>query len=186
MPRISVESMRTFFLPHSDPCLGTLYAVVGNRSPITITSPRFLEHEVHTMVIHRTWEHSYLTNKTLILSNWRQLETKRGKHFGFLCQIVACSSTTTINITSVVHFMRHHGNPITYQVILTDWPLGDAVVTLVIIKLKSNIDTLGARAFSVKLSWRTQVMAWCRQATSHYMNQCRSSSMTPYSINKPQ
>ena len=27
-----------------------------------------------------------------------------------------------------------------------------------------------------------QVMAWCRQATSHYLNQSWSSSMTPYSI----
>ena len=31
-----------------------------------------------------------------------------------------------------------------------------------------------------------QVMAWCRQATSHYLNQCWPSSMLPYGITRPQ
>ena len=31
-----------------------------------------------------------------------------------------------------------------------------------------------------------QVMAWCRQATSHYLSQCWPSSMSPYGVNKPQ
>ena len=31
-----------------------------------------------------------------------------------------------------------------------------------------------------------QVMAWCRQATSHYLNQCWPSSMLPYGVTKPQ
>ena len=31
-----------------------------------------------------------------------------------------------------------------------------------------------------------QVMAWCRQATSHYLSQCWLSSMTPYGITRPQ
>ena len=31
-----------------------------------------------------------------------------------------------------------------------------------------------------------QVMAWCHQATSHYMNQCWPSSMSPYGITRPQ
>ena len=36
--------------------------------------------------------------------------------------------------------------------------------------------------------WSTsvQVMAWCHQATSHYLNQLRPSSMTPYAITRPQ
>ena len=29
-----------------------------------------------------------------------------------------------------------------------------------------------------------QVMAWCHQASSHYLNQCCSNSMTPYGITK--
>ena len=31
-----------------------------------------------------------------------------------------------------------------------------------------------------------QVMAWCRQATSHYLSQCWPSSMLPYSVTRPQ
>ena len=31
-----------------------------------------------------------------------------------------------------------------------------------------------------------QVMAWCRQATSHYMNQCWPRSPTPYGVTRPQ
>ena len=31
-----------------------------------------------------------------------------------------------------------------------------------------------------------QVMAWCRQATSHYLSQCWPSSMSPYSVTSPQ
>ena len=31
-----------------------------------------------------------------------------------------------------------------------------------------------------------QVMAWCRQATSHYLSQCWPSSMSPYGVTKPQ
>ena len=31
-----------------------------------------------------------------------------------------------------------------------------------------------------------QVMAWCRQATSHYLNQCWLSLLSPYSVTRPQ
>ena len=31
-----------------------------------------------------------------------------------------------------------------------------------------------------------QVMAWCRQATSHYLSQCWLSSLSPYGIARPQ
>ena len=31
-----------------------------------------------------------------------------------------------------------------------------------------------------------QVMAWCRQATSHYLNQCWPRSPTPYGVIRPQ
>ena len=35
-------------------------------------------------------------------------------------------------------------------------------------------------------STMVQVMAWCRQATSHYPSQCWSRSLSPFDINKPQ
>ena len=31
-----------------------------------------------------------------------------------------------------------------------------------------------------------QAMAWCRQATSHYLNQCWPRSMSPYGVTRPQ
>ena len=31
-----------------------------------------------------------------------------------------------------------------------------------------------------------QVMAWCRQATSHYLSQCWLSSLSPYGVARPQ
>ena len=31
-----------------------------------------------------------------------------------------------------------------------------------------------------------QVMAWCRQASSHYLNQCWPRSMPPYGVTRPQ
>ena len=31
-----------------------------------------------------------------------------------------------------------------------------------------------------------QVMAWCHQATSHYLNQCWPRSMSPYGVTRPQ
>ena len=31
-----------------------------------------------------------------------------------------------------------------------------------------------------------QVMAWCHQATSHYLNQCWSRSLSPYGVTRPQ
>ena len=31
-----------------------------------------------------------------------------------------------------------------------------------------------------------QVMAWCRQATSHYLSQCWLSSLLPYGVTRPQ
>ena len=40
--------------------------------------------------------------------------------------------------------------------------------------------------FSDGLSTLVQVMAWCRQATSHYMSQCWPRSLSPYGVTRPQ
>ena len=36
------------------------------------------------------------------------------------------------------------------------------------------------------LSTLAHIMAWCRQATSHYLNQCCPSYMAPYGVTRPQ
>ena len=49
---------------------------------------------------------------------------------------------------------------------------------------------LALRWSSLKLtddkSTLVQVMAWCRQATSHYLSQCWPRSLSPYGVNRPQ
>ena len=40
--------------------------------------------------------------------------------------------------------------------------------------------------FTDDKSTLVQVMAWCRQATSHYLNQCWPRSPTPYGVTRPQ
>ena len=40
--------------------------------------------------------------------------------------------------------------------------------------------------FTDDQSTLVQVMAWCRQATSHYMSQCWLRSLLPYGITRPQ
>ena len=36
------------------------------------------------------------------------------------------------------------------------------------------------------MSILVQVMAWCRQATSHYMSQCWPRSLSPYGVTRPE
>ena len=40
--------------------------------------------------------------------------------------------------------------------------------------------------FTDDQSTLVQVMAWCRQATSHYLNQCWPRSLLPYGVTRPQ
>ena len=69
-------------------------------------------------------------------------------------------------------------------------------LNLVIFKLTSRVDTLSISG-EIALRWMpqdftddkstlVQVMAWCRQATSHYLGQCRPRSISPYGVTRPQ
>ena len=40
--------------------------------------------------------------------------------------------------------------------------------------------------FTDDQSMLVQVMAWCRQATSHYLNQCWPRSLSPYGVTRPE
>ena len=40
--------------------------------------------------------------------------------------------------------------------------------------------------FTDDQSTLVEVMAWCRQATSHYLSQCWSSCLAPYGVSRPQ
>ena len=81
---------------------------------------------------------------------------------------------------------------------LTHWSLGDLneVLDKYIFKL---VLVLGGWGMSCDIAWRwmtldlnddkstlIQAMAWCHQATSHYLSQCWPSFMSPYGIARPQ
>ena len=80
---------------------------------------------------------------------------------------------------------------------LTHWPLGNLNEILdVIFKQILVIDGWGISCeidiiwmsldFTDDQSTLVQVMAWCRQATSHYLSQCWPRSPSLYGITKPQ
>ena len=73
---------------------------------------------------------------------------------------------------------------------------GAAISKLATFKFISRIDILSI-ACEIALRWMPkdladcystliQVMAWCRQATSHYLNQCSPNYMTPHATTRPQ
>ena len=81
---------------------------------------------------------------------------------------------------------------------LTHWPLGDLKKKMrkVIFQLISLIGGWGIFC-KIALKWMSmdltddkstlvQVMAWCRQATSHYLSQCWPRSVSPYGVSRPQ
>ena len=84
------------------------------------------------------------------------------------------------------------------QWVKTHWPLGnlDENFRYLIFQIISVIDgwvifcELALRWMSLKLtddkSTLVQVMAWCRQATSHYLSQCWPRSQSPYGVTRPQ
>ena len=80
--------------------------------------------------------------------------------------------------------------------ILTHWPLGDWNEILVICVLNLVIDGWCISG-KIALRWKSldlsddkstlvPVMAWCRQATSHYLSQCWPRSLSPYDVTRPQ
>ena len=81
--------------------------------------------------------------------------------------------------------------------LLTHWPLWylneilDVIFILILV-----IDGWGIPC-EIALIWMSldftddqltlvQVMAWCRQATSHYLSQCWPRSLSPYGVTRPQ
>ena len=81
---------------------------------------------------------------------------------------------------------------------LTHWPLEDldAIFKTAIVNLALLIDIFTS-SNDYALRWMpwdlagdkstsVQVMAWCRQAASHYLSQCWPSCMSPYGVARPQ
>ena len=93
--------------------------------------------------------------------------------------------------------IHHHGFHLVFlATTLTHWPLGDLKVifnmyllVLLIGIFKSSYDNgLGwmLQDLTDDKSTLVQEMAWCRQATSYYLNHCWPRSPTPYGVTRPQ
>ena len=81
---------------------------------------------------------------------------------------------------------------------LTHWPLGNLNEILNFVIFERNLVIAGwGISCEIALIWMSldltddqstlvQVMAWCRQATSHYLSQCWPRSLSPYGVTRPQ
>ena len=79
---------------------------------------------------------------------------------------------------------------------LTHWPLGDSNIRKIVFKLILAIDgwciscEIALKSMSSDLivdkSTMVQLMAWCRQTTSHYLNPWWAWYLSPYGITRPQ
>ena len=85
-----------------------------------------------------------------------------------------------------------------YPYHLTHWPLGN-LNTILGNKFSKKNSVINGWGISCELALRwtsldltddkstlVQVMAWCHQATSHYLSQWWTRSLSPYGVNRPQ
>ena len=123
----------------------------------------------------------------------------RASHSRVICWI--CPNTDVASISGVLHFVWPLAQSLSSMVKPTRSPnsswhsLWDLRGTQAP-QLRQSNNTLGGL---VKLPWYechldftddqstlVQVMAWCRQATSHYLSQCWPRSLSPYGVTRPQ
>ena len=137
----------------------------------------------------------------MVTKIWVNIGTGNGQH-------QAITRTNADSISEVLwHLPKNNFKVIAQAIILyyefknhtlTHCPQGRFEWNLmqVIFKLISVIDGWGiscetaVRWMSLDLSDDKSalvlVMAWCRQATSHYLSQCWPRSLTPYGVTRPQ
>ena len=76
------------------------------------------------------------------------------------------------------------------EVSRTHWPLGNLNEILDMIDgwgiFCENALIWMSLNFADDQSTLVQLMAWCRQATSHYLSQCWPRSLSPYGVTRPQ
>ena len=94
---------------------------------------------------------------------------------------------------------QHYGVSFVFEIFLNHWLQEDVAVTLkymcIIVKFIIWISSLRSHCVNWfplndiepnEKSTLVQVMAWCRQATSHYLSQCWPRSMSPCCVTRPQ
>ena len=115
---------------------------------------------------------------------WLLVENKIGWHkivFSFVCCIVCldhtCCRSILLNSLAPRKFEWNFGKVIYNPILVIDgWSAGSLV------KLPSD-ECYWTSLMRSQHCFR--VMAWCHQATSHYLSQCWPRSMSPYGITRP-
>ena len=109
---------------------------------------------------------------------------------GFQCNCANHSAEATIPLWIPTQFLQRISGINSLSPGRFEWKV------IVIFKLNSVIDGWGISC-EIAIRWMSldltddksrlvQVMAWCRQATSHYLNQCWPRSISPYGVTRPQ
>ena len=152
-----------------------LYAIICCISPHYM---KCLLYNTITMPCHN----DIVSSSCLLSPDWGEAPTK---HSGLPCICIAFWCIHVCKET-IKHWY------------LTHWPLADLreIWEKVIFKLILMIGGWGIFC-KIALRWMSmdltddkstlvQMMAWCRQATSHYPSQCWPRSMSPYVVTRPQ
>ena len=97
---------------------------------------------------------------------------------GFVWQPLACESlwSSPLNSLAPRKFEWNFRHVIFKQILVIDGWCICCEIALIWMSLD----------FADDQSTLVQVMAWCRQATSHYLSQCWPRSMSPYGVTGPQ
>ena len=102
-----------------------------------------------------------------------------------------------IHTSAFWQLFGHYFHESCWSYSLTHWPLGDLKIFFKMSFSNSSwIDTLSNSCETALRSMPqnpsddkstlVQVMAWCRQAASHYLSQCCPRSLSPYGVTRPQ
>ena len=121
---------------------------------------RFVVSYIVSFIKHNLWEMNPPITKKPTWSQYQPLDLSWILFNSLAPGIFGCNYQKVIfNLALLLGFFRS-----SYQNVLRSipWDLTDDKSTLV------------------------QVMAWCRQATSHYLSQCWPRSMSPYGVTRPQ
>ena len=157
-----------------------------------------VSHEVSISSVVGNADHAIMSPQLILIYHWQELWLK--SFYFCKCHNDLCSiSYLTLDMNVGNHFSNPSPSPLITVIWcpLTHWFLGEVVAIL-----KWNLQThlwiyILSTSCGIGLRWvpqnifndkstLVQVMAWCRQAPSHYLSQCWPRSMSPYSTTQPQ
>ena len=132
------------------------------------------------------------SSKSFVLSPGGLMSWPLGGHVSQTCHNdVYCMSAAPPTEDFLLYILTEGSGRTIYTTYLTHWSLGDASFNLafMIAIFRSSYDnTLIWMSYDLTddKSTLVQVMAWCRQAPSHYLSQCWPRYVSPHGVTRPQ